>query len=119
MSRFLKNIFFLSVTGILLFGIIILTILWVFSNKLPDYKFLKSYKPTVSSKVYSGEGELVNDFSTEKRIFVPYNAIPEKVINSFLSAEDKNFFLHPGVDAKGVARAFINNLKNYLSSKRN
>ena len=118
MSRFLKNIFFLSVTGILLFGIIILTILWVFSNKLPDYKFLKSYKPTVSSKVYSGEGELVNDFSTEKRIFVPYNAIPEKVINSFLSAEDKNFFLHPGVDAKGVARAFINNLKNYLSSKR-
>ena len=118
MSRFLKNIFFLSVTGILLFGIIILTILWVFSNKLPDYKFLKSYKPTVSSKVYSGEGELVNEFSTEKRIFVPYNAIPEKVINSFLSAEDKNFFLHPGVDAKGVARAFINNLKNYLSSKR-
>ena len=118
MSRFLKNIFFLSVTGMLLFGIIILTILWVFSNKLPDYKFLKSYKPTVSSKVYSGEGELVNDFSTEKRIFVPYNAIPEKVINSFLSAEDKNFFLHPGVDAKGVARAFINNLKNYLSSKR-
>ena len=118
MSRFLKNIFFLSVTGILLFGIIILTILWVFSNKLPDYKFLKSYKPTVSSKVYSGEGELVNDFSTEKRIFVPYNAIPEKVINSFLSAEDKNFFLHPGVDAKGVARAFINNLKNYLSSRR-
>ena len=118
MRRFLKNLFFLSVTGILLLGIIILTILWVFSNKLPDYKFLKSYKPTVSSKVYSGEGELVNDFSTEKRIFVPYNAIPEKVINSFLSAEDKNFFSHPGVDAKGVVRAFINNLQNYLSSRR-
>ena len=118
MSRFLKNLFFLSVTGISLLGIIILTVLWVFSNKLPDYKFLKSYKSAVSSKVYSGEGELVDDFSTEKRIFVPYNAIPEKVINSFLSAEDKNFFLHPGVDAKGVARAFINNLKNYLSSRR-
>ena len=118
MSRFLKNLFFLSITGILLLGIIILTILWGFSNKLPDYKFLKSYKPAVSSKVYSGEGELVSDFSTEKRIFVPYNAIPEKVINSFLSAEDKNFFSHPGVDAKGVVRAFINNLKNYLSSKR-
>ena len=118
MSHFLKNLFLLSITGILLFGIIILTILWVFSNKLPNYKFLKSYKPTVSSKVYSGEGELVNDFSTEKRIFVPYNAIPEKVINSFLSAEDKNFFSHPGVDAKGVVRAFINNLQNYLSSRR-
>ena len=118
MSRFLKNILYISVTGILLIGISLLTILWVFSNKLPDYKFLKSYKPSVSSKVYSGEGELVNDFSTEKRIFVPYNSIPKKVINSFLSAEDKNFFSHPGVDAKGVVRAIINNLENYLSSKR-
>ena len=118
MSRFLKKIFFISVTGILLFGIMIFTILWVFSNKLPDYKFLKSYKPTVSSKVYSGEGELVNDFSTEKRIFVPYNSIPDIVINSFLSAEDKNFFSHPGVDAKGVMRAIFNNLKNYLTSTR-
>ena len=105
-------------TGILLFAIFILTILWTFSNKLPDYKFLKSYKPPVSSKVYSGEGELVNDFSSEKRIFVPYNSIPEIVINSFLSAEDKNFFSHPGVDAKGVIRATINNVQNYLSSKR-
>ena len=118
MSRFFKNLFFISITGLLLLGITILTILWVFSNKLPDYKFLKSYKPTVSSKVYSGEGELVNDFSTEKRIFVPYNSIPKVVINSFLSAEDKNFFSHPGVDAKGVLRAIINNLQNYLSSRR-
>ena len=102
----------------LLLGIIALTILWLFSNKLPDYKFLKSYKPPVSSKVYSGEGDLVNDFSSEKRIFVPYNSIPEIVINSFLSAEDKNFFSHPGVDAKGVIRAVINNIQNYLSSER-
>jgi len=60
----------------------------------------------------------VNDFSTEKRIFVPYNAISEKVINSFLSAEDKNFYSHPGVDAKGVLRAIVNNISNITSSKR-
>ena len=96
----------------------LLAILWAFSNNLPDYKFLKNYKPPVSSKVYSGEGELVNDFSTEKRIFVPYKAIPTKVINSFLSAEDKNFFSHPGVDAKGVLRAVINNISNIISSRR-
>ncbi len=102
----------------LLIGITILSILWAFSNNLPDYKFLKGYKPAVSSKVYSGEGVLVNDFSTEKRIFVPYNAIPKKIINSFLSAEDKNFFSHPGVDAKGVMRAIINNISNIISSKR-
>jgi len=96
----------------------LLSLLWAFSNNLPDYKFLKNYKAPVSSKVYSGDGELVNDFSTEKRIFVPYNAIPTKVINSFLSAEDKNFFSHPGVDAKGVMRAVINNISNIVSSKR-
>jgi len=82
------------------------------------FKFLKNYKPPVSSKVYSGNGDLVADFSKEKRIFVPYNSIPANVINSFLSAEDKNFFSHPGVDAKGVLRAVINNIKNIMSSKR-
>ena len=95
-----------------------LGILWNFSNSIPDYKFLKSYKPPVSSKVYSGNGDLVADFSTEKRIFVPYSSIPKNVINSFLSAEDKNFFSHPGVDAKGVLRATINNIQNIMTSKR-
>ena len=118
MSRILKNFFTLILSGILIGGIAVFAILWVFSNKLPDYKFLKNYKPSVSSKVYSGEGELVSDFSAQKRIFVPYNSIPKKVINSFLSSEDKNFFSHPGVDAKGVVRAIINNIKNYLYSKR-
>ena len=93
-------------------------VLWAYSNSIPDYKFLKNYKPPVSSKVYSGDGELVADFSKEKRIFVPYNSIPKNVINSFLSAEDKNFFSHPGVDAKGVLRALINNISNIISSKR-
>ena len=93
-------------------------ILWKYSNDIPDYKFLKNYKPPVSSKVYSGNGELVADFSKEKRVFVPFSAIPKNVINAFLSAEDKNFFSHPGVDAKGVLRATINNISNIISSKR-
>ncbi len=118
MSRILNFFFTLILSGVLIGGIAVFAILWVFSNKLPDYKFLKNYKPSVSSKVYSGEGELVSDFSAQKRIFVPYNSIPKKVINSFLSSEDKNFFSHPGVDAKGVVRAIINNIKNYLYSKR-
>ncbi len=96
----------------------IITILWLYSNKLPDYKFLKMYKPAVSSKLYSGSGELVSDFSSEKRIFVPYETIPKIVINSFLSAEDKNFFTHPGVDAKGIMRAVFNNISNIISSER-
>ncbi len=118
MSKIIKNIVIISSSLLLLISILVLVILWNFSNNIPDYKFLKNYKPPVSSKVYSGKGDLVADFSTEKRIFIPYNSIPKNVINSFLSAEDKNFFSHPGVDAKGVVRAFINNIKNILSSKR-
>ncbi len=118
MSKLFKNILLFSSTILILLGILIFSILWKYSNDIPDYKFLKSYKPPVSSKVYSRNGELVADFSKEKRVFVPYNAIPKNVINAFLSAEDKNFFSHPGVDAKGVLRAVINNISNIMSSKR-
>tara|TARA_B100001057_G_scaffold435659_1_gene466139 strand:- start:4013 stop:6349 length:2337 start_codon:yes stop_codon:yes gene_type:complete len=118
MNNIIKNITIAFISFLLLFSILVLVVLWNFSNNIPDYKFLKSYKPPVSSKVYSGNGELVADFSQEKRIFVPFSSIPQNVINSFLSAEDKNFFSHPGVDAKGVLRAFINNIQNILTSKR-
>ena len=118
MHRIIKNIFIVVLSVGLLSAFSILAVLWAFSNNLPDYKFLKNYKPSVSSKVYSGDGELVNDFSSEKRIFVPYKSISEKVINSFLSAEDKNFYSHPGVDAKGVLRAIINNISNVIASRR-
>ncbi len=118
MTNVIKKILilFLSVSIVTIF--VIFGVLWSFSNNIPDYKFLKNYKPPVSSKMYSGNGDLVADFSKEKRIFIPFNAIPKKVINAFLSAEDKNFFSHPGVDAKGVLRATINNIKNIMTSKR-
>ena len=118
MNKFFKNILLISTSIVLLTSVLIVGLLWTYSNDIPDYKFLKNYKPPVSSKVYSGEGELVADFSKEKRVFVPYSSIPKNVINAFLSAEDKNFFSHPGVDAKGVLRAVVNNISNIISSKR-
>ena len=118
MNKALKNLLVISFTILILTFFTIISILWVYSNKLPDYKFLKNYKPPVSSKLYSGNGILVSDFSSEKRIFVPYEAIPNTIINSFLSAEDKNFFNHPGVDAKGIVRAVKNNIYNLINSKR-
>ena len=118
MTRLFKNIFIIFLSLFLLLLVTILIVLWTFSNSIPDYRFLKNYKPPVSSKMYSGNGELVADFSKEKRIFVPFEAIPKNVINSFLSAEDKNFYSHPGVDAKGVMRAIINNIQNIMTSKR-
>ena len=118
MNKVIKKTLIFLLTVSIASMLTIITILWLYSNKLPDYKFLKMYKPAVSSKLYSGSGELVSDFSSEKRIFVPYETIPKIVINSFLSAEDKNFFTHPGVDAKGIMRAVFNNISNIISSER-
>ncbi len=118
MSKYFKKTLIIFLSSILLLLIVTISILWGFSNDLPDYKFLKNYKAPVSSKVYSGDGDLIQDFSSEKRIFIPFNSIPPKVINAFLSAEDKNFFDHPGVDAKGVLRAVIKNFSNIINSRR-
>ena len=118
MSNLIKKVIFAFILFSLISFIAIFSILWSYSNKLPDYKFLKNYKPSVSSKVYSGNGVLISDFSSEKRIFVPFNAIPKTIIYSFLSSEDKNFFKHPGVDAKGVVRAIKNNIFNLIKSNR-
>ncbi len=95
-----------------------LSTLWYFSIGLPDYKKLSNYQPPISSRVYSEDGKLIAEYALQKRLFVPYESIPEKIINSFLSAEDKNFFSHPGVDAKGILRAIIKNLKNISQNKR-
>ena len=105
-------IFFIS---ILLF---LFSSLWYFSIGLPDYKKLSNYQPPISSRVYSANGKLIAEYALEKRLFVPFESIPKKVINSFLSAEDKNFFNHPGVDAKGILRAIIKNIRNISQNKR-
>ncbi len=118
MQKIIKRLIIFGLLSSILILTSIISILWTYSNKLPDYKYLKNYKPPVSSKLYSGDGVLVSDFSSEKRIFVPYEAISQTVINAFLSAEDKNFFDHPGVDAKGVIRAIKNNIFNIIYSKR-
>ena len=111
-----------SLKFIIIFFIIILffllSTLWYFSIGLPDYKKLSNYQPPISSRVYSNDGKLIAEYALEKRLFVPYDSIPEKVINSFLSAEDKNFFSHPGVDAKGILRAVIKNIQNIAQDKR-
>ena len=91
---------------------------WYFSSGLPDYKKLASYEPSVSSRVYGDSGDLIAEYAIEKRLFIPIDEIPDIVINSFLSAEDKNFFVHPGVDAKGITRAVLNNIENIIQGKR-
>ena len=118
MITILKKIL-LAITSVFFLVLILsFSTLWYFSVELPDYKILSNYEPPVLSRVYSTEGQLIAEHALQKRIFIPFDAIPKKVINSFLSAEDKNFFKHPGVDAKSITRAIIKNIKNFLETKR-
>jgi len=108
-----------SIFGIILLGLFfVFSTLWYFSSDLPDYKILSNYKPPTSSRVHSDQGQLIAEYALQKRLFIPYESIPKNVINSFLSAEDKNFFSHPGIDAKSITRATIKNIKNIYSNKR-
>ena len=111
-----------SIKFIIIFFVLVIffvfSTLWYFSVGLPDYKKLSNYQPPISSRVYSENNKLIAEYAIEKRLFIPFESIPDKVINSFLSAEDKNFFSHPGVDAKGILRAIFKNIKNISQNKR-
>ena len=118
MLFFLKSAIRVAIITTTVGLIFLFSTLWYFSSDLPDYKILSNYKPPVSSRVHSGEGKLIAEYALQKRFFIPFNSVPEKVIYSFLSAEDKNFFSHPGVDAKSITRATIKNVRNIFSEKR-
>ena len=113
-NKVLKFIFSILIAG----AFLPFSAFWYFSHDLPDFKKLSDYEPSVLSRVYDENGQLIAEYALEKRLFIPYDSIPNKVINSFLSAEDKNFFEHPGVDARGVTRAFLRNIRNILQNKR-
>ncbi len=117
MGFFKKSIRLMAAIFVLVL-LFIFSTLWYFSSDLPDYKILANYKPPISSRVHSGEGQLIAEYALQKRLFIPYDSVPKKVVYSFLSAEDKNFFSHPGIDAKSITRAVIKNLKNIFSDKR-
>ncbi|MDP6925711.1 MAG: transglycosylase domain-containing protein, partial [Rhodospirillales bacterium] len=89
-----------------------------FGRGLPDYKQLADYEPSVMTRVQAGDGRLLAEYAIEKRVFVPQAAMPRMVVRAFLSAEDKNFFYHPGVDPLGIIRAVLTNIKNVTQGKR-
>ncbi len=89
-----------------------------YSQDLPDHTQLARYEPPVTSRVYGGDGRLLAEYATEKRVFVPIDAIPKPVINAFIAAEDKNFYTHPGIDLVGIVRAALTNLSHFGSDRR-
>jgi penicillin-binding protein 1A len=88
------------------------------SKGLPNYQVLAEYEPPVTTRIHASDGALMGEFATEKRLYLPIQAIPDRVKAAFISAEDKNFYQHPGIDLYGLARAIATNLQNYGSGKR-
>jgi len=88
---------------------------WIFvgnlSKDLPDYAVLASYEPPVTTRVHASDGALMGEFARERRLYLPIQAVPDRVKAAFLSAEDKNFYHHPGIDVMGLGRAIVNNLQ--------
>ena len=88
------------------------------TKDLPDYEVLSRYAPPVMTRVHAGNGALIAEYAHERRLFLPIQAIPDRVKAAFLSAEDKNFYTHPGVDLWGLGRAILVNLQNFGSGRR-
>jgi len=89
-------------------------IIWETSKTLPDTRVLENYQPRVLTRVHAADGSLLAEYARERRLFVPIQTIPKRLIHAFISAEDKNFYHHGGVDPKALARAMVQNLVKYL-----
>src|SRR5277367_2146504 len=93
-------------------------LLYHFSKDLPDYSQLQDYEPPVMTRVHASDGALLGEYSKERRLYLPIQAVPKLVINAFLAAEDKNFYEHGGIDYSGMARAAVVYAQNYGSNRR-
>ncbi len=116
--RLLKVLFFLvflaGLGGAALAGLAV----WYFGRDLPDYQQLANYQPAIVTRVHAGDGRLMAEYATEKRIFVPVKSMPPLVIHAFLAAEDKNFYTHPGVDPLSMLRAGVSDVMHMGSGRR-
>src|SRR3989338_8307826 len=105
----------LTFLGVMLLFVVVgaggvLFVFHTYGRDLPEYRQLASYEPPVMTRVYGGDGRLLVEYAVEKRVFVPIKAMPRRVVQAFLSAEDKNFYGHSGVDLLSVIRAALTNV---------
>jgi penicillin-binding protein 1A len=86
--------------------------------ELPDFESLKDYRPEVITRFHAGDGSLLAEYATERRLFVSVDDMPEHILHAFISAEDKNFYEHKGLDYQGIMRAMVSNVWNVITGKR-
>ncbi|MFA7414906.1 MAG: penicillin-binding protein 1A [Rhizobium sp.] len=112
--------YFFGLASVLALGVAVVVAVYLngVSKDLPDYAVLSSYEPPVATRIHADNGALMAEYARERRLFLPIQAVPDRVKAAFLSAEDKNFYNHPGVDVYGLARAVVTNLQNLGSGRR-
>ena len=93
-------------------------LIWHYSRDLPDYAQLRNYEPPVMTRVHAGDGSLIAEYARERRLYLPIQAVPKLVVDAYISAEDKNFYKHVGVDPEGLVRAAISNFRNRGANRR-
>jgi len=120
-ERMIRLIGYFFGIGTILFLIFAAAVAWYvgdISKDLPDYEVLNSYEPPVTTRVHAADGQLMAEYAAQRRLYLPIQAIPDRVKAAFISAEDKNFYTHPGVDPVGLARAVVTNFQNLGSGRR-
>ncbi|EEE37989.1 penicillin-binding protein, 1A family [Rhodobacteraceae bacterium KLH11] len=109
---FFGAIFSLVTLGIFMTALVIGAVFWMYGRDLPSHESLAQYKPPTISRIYSGEGQLIDEFAQERRLFTPSEEIPDLVKQAFISAEDKNFYTHQGYDPRGIVAAGVEAVKS-------
>ncbi len=115
---FFGAIFSIVTLGIFMVALVIGAVFWMYGRDLPSHESLAQYKPPTISRIYSGEGHLIDEFAKERRLFTPSSEIPDLVKQAFISAEDKNFYTHQGYDIRGIAAAGIEAVRSRGSNVR-
>lgn len=115
-NTFIKDAFLalgsMFFSGTALGFFVILGVFYAYSRDLPDPAKLSKYEPAITTRLYANDGKLMAEYATERRMYLPLDSIPKRVIGAFLSAEDQNFYTHTGLDFYSIARAAITNLSN-------
>jgi penicillin-binding protein 1A len=106
-GSFFGAIFTMVTLGLFFVALVIGAVFHMYTRDLPSHDNLAQYAPPTISRIYSGEGELVDEFAKERRLFQPIEEIPDLIKHAFISAEDKNFYIHKGYDARGMAAAAV------------
>jgi len=116
-----RGMVYSGLIALVLIGLAVLSVvgyIWWVTRDLPSVEALQNYTPPVTTRVYAGDGTLLGEYARERRVFVPIAFVPKLVINAFTSAEDRNFFNHPGIDPSGMLRAAIKDIGKIVMGRR-